>query len=144
MTTPIRFAAIAFAAVSAAACTDKLGACNSDGSLAPGCSLPQPIVLQVTPPLATISIGQSLSMGQAIYDNPGFPSYSVSWSSADTTKAVVSANGIVKGIAPSPGVAICATASFAGDLIAHGCSTVVVQPDPPNFGPTTSVRPTRP
>jgi hypothetical protein len=49
----------------------------------------------------------------------------------------------VTGKAPSPGVAICATAAATGVATVATCATVTIQPAPSNFGPTRVARLTR-
>jgi hypothetical protein len=116
------------------------GVCSPGGPTAPGCDLPYPIYVTVTPASATISVDQTLQMADSIVSNPDNVAYAVSWSSSDTTKAGVNSTGLVTGKAPSPGVAICVTAHAAGYPTVVTCATVTIQQAPSNFGPTLADR----
>ena len=115
----------------AAACGKSSAAwCSPGGPVAPGCNIPHDINLQVTPSSAAIAVGDTLRITATIANNPSNAAYAVSWSSSDTTKAVVNTNGLVFAKAASPGVSICASASAAGNATVVSCATVIVQAVP--------------
>jgi hypothetical protein len=141
--TAIRVIWIALAAGLMTACGRWSPAtCGPGGVVAPGCDLPPQLFVLVSPANATIDVGMTIQMVDTIRTNLTSPAYTLSWSSSDTTKAGVNANGLVRGKAVSPGVAICATLGGMG-YSTQSCATVIVQSPPSNFGPALETAPTR-
>ena len=105
---------------------------------------PKPAVstVAVTPDVSTISVGQSVRIVATVSTNPSGSAYAVAWTTSDAAAAVVDSTGLVFGVAASPGVSICATAS-TGNVSSDvtGCARIVVQPTPVCFGPSGSLIP---
>jgi uncharacterized protein YjdB len=84
--------------------------------------------VQITPLGPTVALGQFVQLSAAVMTTLNNPARgkTVTWSSADNTKATVDVTGNVHGIAATTGVSVCATASDAPGV--KGCTTVIVQP----------------
>ncbi len=108
---------VAVTAFVAAACGDKV-------TVAP-ITTPTSVVTSVTvaPASATLNIGDQITLTAAVNAGAGLAT-TVTWASSDATKASVDANGNVKGLAATPGVAVCATSTV--DTGKKGCASVVV------------------
>jgi hypothetical protein len=83
--------------------------------------------VQVTPASPTVPVGTTLQLTGTVFTTIGNPARSkgLTWSTPDATKATVDTTGNVSGIAPTPGISICATASDAPSV--KGCATVIVK-----------------
>lgn len=100
-------------------------------------------LVQVVPSAATTSLGaggtvQFTATVLTTLGNPG-RNKSVTWSTSDTNKALVSTNGVVTPIAATSGVSICATATDATSL--KGCSTLTITATASLVTPVTPGRP---
>lgn len=104
-------------AIFAAACGDKV-------TVPPAVPAATISSVQVAPSTATITVGQSVTLTAAVNTAPGVTA-TVTWTSSNPAAASVN-NGAVLGVAASPGVAICATAT-AGTASQENCATIVVQ-----------------
>lgn len=86
--------------------------------------------VQVAPASPTISMGLggtgSVQLTATVMTTAGNPgrNKSVTWSTSDASKAVVSASGLVTPVAVTAGVSICATATDATNV--KGCTNVTV------------------
>jgi hypothetical protein len=121
----LRLSLVAATAVIAAACGDKVnvvGPSNTAGKI-------QSVL--VAPSSATISVGQTVTLTAAVNVDNGVTA-TVAWSTSSAAAASLSGSSntstTVTGVASSPGVAICATASATGVANVENCATVVVQP----------------
>lgn len=114
---------VAATAIIAAACGDKV--------VLPTTTTTTPTAkingVLVAPNAATISVNQSVQL-TAVVDADAGVTATVAWSTSASGAATVSPAGLVLGVAASPGVAICATASAAGVASKENCATIVVQP----------------
>ncbi len=85
----------------------------------------------LAPSAMTISVGESVRILATVTASPSGATYTVSWSSADSTSASVDSTGLVLGKAASPGTSICATATTSDrGSSTKACDSVVVQPAP--------------
>ncbi len=85
--------------------------------------------LVVTPVNPTVGFpGGGVQLTAVVFTTIGNPARNktVVWSTADATKATVSATGFVTPVAATQGVSICAVATDNAN--AKGCTTVIVQP----------------
>ena len=91
-----------------------LGACASNDLVARPNS-PTSIIVAIYPPLVSANAGQTLTLSVIVTDSSGtaFVPDSVHWISDDTTKATVSAAGVLRTVQSTPEVTIHATA-FVG------------------------------
>ena len=111
-----------------------------------GCAPTSPktsiVQLLVAPVTATVSVGQSVRLVATVTTNPGGRAYALTWTSSDADAASVDSTGLAEGMAASPAVSICATAT-AGSVSAdvQACATLVVSPAPACFGPSGSLIP---
>ena len=116
---------VAATAIVAAACGDKVNV------VGPGSGTTTPTAkingVLVAPNAATISVNQSVQL-TAVVDADAGVTATVAWSTSASGAASVTQAGLVLGLAASPGVAICATASAAGVASKENCATIVVQP----------------
>ncbi len=103
----------------AAACGDKVtvaGPPTTD-------TTPKVNSVTVTPSAVTMSVGQTAAFTAAVDVSNGAAT-TVTWSSSDASKVSVTAAGVATAVAPTPGVAICATST--ADANKKGCASVVV------------------
>jgi uncharacterized protein YjdB len=109
---------------------------------APTSPTPSILQVQVAPGTGTISPGQSLRIVATVTTNPSGGAYAVTWTSSNAQAASVDSTGLALGVAASPAVSICATAS-SGNARSNvqACATLVVQPVPVCSGPTGSLTP---
>jgi uncharacterized protein YjdB len=79
------------------------------------------------PAQATVTPGQFVQLTATVTTTLGNPARNktVTWSTADLTKVSVDQTGKATGVAASPGVSVCATATDAPAV--KGCATVIVQ-----------------
>jgi len=82
--------------------------------------------LVVTPANATVAVGKTVQLqaGVTTLNNNPARNKTVTWSTADATKATVDATGLVTGRAPSTSVSICATVTDGTQV--QGCTSVAV------------------
>jgi len=103
---------------------------------------PSPIqTVIVEPDPATVTAGQSLALSDTLKDANGniLTGRAVSWESADTTKAAVSATGVVTGVAAGGPIAISATSEgktgrTTVTITPPPVATVIVEPNPAAVG----------
>ncbi len=78
---------------------NTFGACNDSGSQQPD---PEVASITVTPDLATLNVGATLTLVAEALSDSGtpIPNATFTWSSGDTAVATVSATGVVTGVAP--------------------------------------------
>jgi hypothetical protein len=84
----------------------------------------------VAPASTVLSVGQTVALVASVNHDPTLTPILLVWSSSDSSKAIVDANGIVTAIAATPGVAICAEAAgkkACATLIVSAAATVVPQ-----------------
>jgi len=114
---------IAFATSLVAACAPT----------APKASISQVLV---APGTATISVLQSVRIVATVSTSPSGSAYAVTWTSSDFGAATVDSTGLALGVAASPAVSICATAS-TGSVSSgvRSCATLTVSPAPLCPGP---------
>ncbi len=117
----LRLSLVAATAIIAAACGDKVTVAGPSSN-----ALKIESVL-VAPSSATISVGQTVQLTAAVNADAGVTA-TVTWSTSSSAAATVSQSGLVAGVASSPGVAVCATASASNAASVENCATVVVQP----------------
>jgi hypothetical protein len=109
---------VAATAIIAAACGDKVNIVQPTSTVGGIQSV------QVAPSTATISVGGTVQLTASVNTDPGVTA-TVAWTTSSAAAATVSSSGLVTGVAASPGVAICATAT-AGTSTKNNCATVVV------------------
>src|ERR1019366_5610454 len=84
--------------------------------------------MQISPtnPTTTSGSGGGVQLTATVLTTLGNPGRgkSVTWSTADATKATVDATGFVHPVAATPGVSICATAT--DNASARSCTTVTI------------------
>jgi uncharacterized protein YjdB len=82
--------------------------------------------IQIAPVNPTIPTGSQAMLTATVITALGNPARdkSVIWSTADATKVSVDQSGNITGVAPTSGVAVCATAGDAPTV--RGCTTVTV------------------
>ncbi len=114
--------AIVVAAVFVAACGDKVTVPAAVTTI-PTTVAPKVNSVSVAPTIATMNIGDAITLTAAVNADVGLAT-TVTWASSDQTKASVTAAGVVTAVAATPGVAICATSTV--DTGKKGCATVVV------------------
>lgn len=100
---------------------------------APKASISQVLV---APGTATISPGQSVRIVATVSTSPSGSAYAVTWTTSEAAAATVDSTGLAVGIAASPEVSICATAS-TGSVSSgvRSCATLTVSPAPLCPGP---------
>ena len=108
---------VAVTAFVAAACGDKVTVQGPTSATATVKSV------TVAPASATLNIGDQITLTAAVNADAGLAT-TVTWKSSDATKASVDASGNVKGLAATPGVAVCATSTV--DTGKLGCASVIV------------------
>lgn len=119
----------------AAILTGILMGCKSPTTSVTGtCCAPYVISVHVGPTSAIIFVGMTMQMTDTVRTNPSNLAYQVSWNSVDTTKVSVDSMGLVRGKAPTSGVAICAVASGPGFASVSSCGTVAVVPSSGDVG----------
>ena len=115
---------VAATAVIAAACGDKVNIVQPSNTATINSVL-------VTPSTATISVGQTVVLTASVNASTGVTP-TVAWTTSSSAAASLSGTSggsvTVSGVASSPGVAICATATASGANSVVNCATVVVQP----------------
>ncbi len=114
----LRSTLVAGAAIFAAACGDKVTVTQPPTPHAVNSIL-------VTPSTPTINVGDHLLLTASVNADSGVAT-TVTWKSADATKASVDASGNVTGVAATAGVSVCATST--ADVTKQGCAAVVVAP----------------
>ncbi len=84
--------------------------------------------VSVAPPTATVTVGGQQQYAFSILTTVGNPARgkSVTWSTADATKAQVSTTGLATALAATSGVKICAVAT--DNASATGCGTLTITP----------------
>jgi hypothetical protein len=108
---------VAVTAFVAAACGDKVTVAGPTSSTA------TVKTVSVAPSTATLNIGDQITLTAAVTADAGLAT-TVTWKSSDASKASVDASGNVKGLAATPGVAICATSTVDSGKV--GCASVIV------------------
>ena len=108
-------------------------------------SIPQvPSILHVNvdPGTATISRGGTVRFAANVTTNPTGGAYSVTWTTSDAAAVSIDSTGLAVGLAPAPGVSICATVT-TGNASAgvKSCATLVVDTFPVCFGPDGTLVP---
>jgi hypothetical protein len=117
---------VAATAIIAAACGDKINLPTGNTTTTTTTTAKINGVL-VAPNAATISVLQQVQLTAVVDADAGITA-TVTWSTTSSAAATVSQTGLVTGVAASPGVAICATASATGVASKGNCATIVVQP----------------
>jgi hypothetical protein len=121
---------VAVAAFVAAACGDKVTVQGPTSATATIKSV------TVAPASATLNIGDQITLTAAVNADAGLAT-TVTWKSSDATKASVDASGNVKGLAGTPGVAVCATSTVDTGKI--GCASVIVTQATAPIGASVSI-----
>lgn len=116
---------VAVTALVAAACGDKVTVPAAvTTTTITTTAAPKVNSVTVTPSLATMNIGDVITMVASVNADAGLAT-TVTWTSSDATKASVGAStGVVTALAATPGVAICAASTV--DAGKKGCGQVTV------------------
>lgn len=105
-------AVVVFCASLSCACRHDLASPNEDNS-----------TLTISPTSASLYVGDS-AVFIATLDGMNLPAESLAWESSDASKATVSAHGVVRALAVSSGVVVCAVR--IGGIPLRACAPILV------------------